>query len=64
MPHLLVQQATSVLLAAVAALSLINVAGGQEVTPAAMAELLRSAELKEQLDKREWQLAQHVDNTS
>lgn len=54
MPHLLVQQATSVLLAAVAALSLGNVAGGHTGSPAAMADLLRSAELKEQLDKREW----------
>lgn len=42
------------LLAAVAALSLGNVAGGHMGTPATMADLLRSAELKEQLDKREW----------
>jgi hypothetical protein len=51
-PHLLVQQATSVLLAAVAALSLSNVAGGRDVSPAAMADLLRSPELRDQLDKR------------
>lgn len=52
-PHLLVQQASSVLLAAVAALSLLNVAGGTDAAPAAMADLLRSPELKEQLDKCE-----------
>jgi hypothetical protein len=51
--HLLIQQVTSVLLAAVAALSLKNVAGGGDVPPASMAELLRSTELREQLDKRE-----------
>jgi hypothetical protein len=50
-----VQQASSVLLAAVAALSLLNVAGGADAAPAAMADLLRSPELKDQLDKREWQ---------
>lgn len=41
------------LLAAVSALSLHNIAGGQEVPPAAMADLLRAQELKEQLDKCE-----------
>lgn len=41
------------LLAAVAALSLSNVAGGRDVSPAAMADLLRSPELKDQLDKCE-----------
>lgn len=52
-PHLLQQQASAVLLAAVSALSLHNIAGGQEVPPAAMADLLRAQELKEQLDKCE-----------
>jgi hypothetical protein len=52
-PHLLIQQVTSVLLAAVAALSLKNIAGGGDVPPASMAELLRSTELREQLDKCE-----------
>lgn len=40
------------LLTAVSALSLHNAAGGQEVTPAAMADLLRAQDLRETLDKR------------
>lgn len=65
-PHLLVQQASSVLLAAVAALSLLNVAGGADAAPAAMADLLRSPELKEQLEKCESARArqQWVDRTA
>jgi hypothetical protein len=52
-PHMLVQQASAVLLAAVAVLSLKNVAGGVDIPVAAMVDLLRSQEVKEQLDKRE-----------
>lgn len=50
---MLVQQVSAVLLAAVCMLSLHNVAGGLEVPPAAMADLLRSPELKEQLQNCE-----------
>ena len=50
-PHALLQQATSCLLAVVAAVSLGNAAGGAMRPPAAVGELLRANEVNEHLSR-------------
>lgn len=50
-PHVLLQQATCVLLAVVAAVSLESAAGGAGRPPAKIADLLRASELQEHLGK-------------
>lgn len=52
-PHALLQQATCILLAVVAALSLDSAAGGAGRPPAKVADLLRASELQEHLNKGE-----------
>jgi hypothetical protein len=49
-PHMLLQQASNVLLAVVAALSLESAAGGPSTRPGAMLQLLKAQELQAQLD--------------